>query len=68
MKDERLGFRVSGELKSALTEVAKAEGRSLGQVCELMLRAGIEAYAREGANYLRQILSRGGKAGAKEKR
>jgi hypothetical protein len=57
-KDERIGFRVSGELKAALLQVAKKEGRSLAQVCELLLRGGIFQYEREGPTYLHHLLSR----------
>ena len=39
-KDERIGFRVSTEIKADLMQIAKNEGRSLAQVCELLLRGG----------------------------
>jgi hypothetical protein len=61
-KDERIGFRVSGEIKAALLQVAKKEGRSLAQVCELLLKGGIHEYEREGSKYLHRFVER-----AKEK-
>jgi hypothetical protein len=61
-KNERIGFRVSSEIKAALSQIAKKEGRSLAQVCELFLRGGITEYERDGPSYLHRLLSR-----AKEK-
>lgn len=57
-KDERIGFRVAGEIKSALSQIAKKEGRSLAQVCELLLKGGIHEYEREGSRYLRRFVER----------
>jgi hypothetical protein len=57
-KDERIGFRVSGEIKAALLQIAKREGRSLAQVCELLLRGGINEYEKEGPSYLHRLLTR----------
>jgi hypothetical protein len=45
-RDERIGLRVSGEVKGALAQIAKKEGRSLAQICELFLKAGIYEYAK----------------------
>ncbi len=57
-KDERIGFRVSSEVKTALLQIAKKEGRSLAQICELFLRGGINEYEEEGASYLHRLLVR----------
>jgi hypothetical protein len=57
-KDERIVFRVSGEIKAALLQVAKKEGRSLAQVCELLLKGGIHEYEREGSKYLHRFVER----------
>ena len=57
-KDERIGFRVPSEVKVALMQIGKKEGRSLAQICELLLRGGIHEYEREGARYLQRLLSR----------
>jgi hypothetical protein len=57
-KDERIGFRVSGEVKAALLQIARKEGRSLAQICELFLRGGINEYEKEGVSYLHRLLVR----------
>jgi hypothetical protein len=57
-KDERIGFRVSSEIKVALLEIAKNEGRSLAQICELLLRGGIREYEKEGSRYLHRFVER----------
>jgi hypothetical protein len=58
VKDERIGFRVSSEIKAALFHIARKEGRSLAQVCELLLRGGINEYEKEGSSYLHRLLPR----------
>ena len=55
-RDERIGLRVSGEMKSALAQIAKKEGRSLAQICELFLKGAIHSYEKEGAKYIRRML------------
>jgi len=57
-KDERIGFRVSSEVKGALLQIAKKEGRSLAQICELLLKGGIHEYEREGSRYFQRLLAR----------
>ncbi len=57
-KDERIGFRASRDIKAALLQIAKKEGRSLAQVCELLLRGGIHEYEREGSRYLHRFVER----------
>lgn len=57
-KNERIGFRVSGDVKAALSQIAKKEGRSLAQICELFLRGGIHEYEREGSRYLQLLVAR----------
>jgi hypothetical protein len=57
-KDERIGFRVASEIKVALLQIAKKEGRSLAQVCELLLRGGIREYENEGPKYLQRLVPR----------
>jgi hypothetical protein len=56
-KDERIGFRVSREIKAVLSQIARKEGRSLAQVCELFLRGGISEYVKDGSNYLHRLLT-----------
>ena len=60
IKDERIGIRVPREIKVALQNIAKKEGRSLAQVCELLLKGGILEYERTGPDYLRRLLMRTG--------
>jgi hypothetical protein len=56
-KDSRLTFRVGSELKKSLETVALKESRSVAQVCEAFLRAGVMAYHKEGPRYLSRLLS-----------
>jgi hypothetical protein len=53
-----LGIRIDPELKKALEEVGKTEERSVSQICELLLRKGVDGYKREGPKYLHRLLSR----------
>lgn len=57
-KEDRIGLRVPTELKRALAQIAKNEGRSLAQVCEILLRGGVYLYREEGSKYLQRLLSR----------
>jgi len=57
-KDDRIGVRVPTELKRTLIQIAKREGRSLAQVCEILLREGAAIYKEEGPKYLQRLLSR----------
>jgi hypothetical protein len=57
-KDESIGVRVPAELKRALIQIAKKEGRSLAQLCEILLRGGAATYQEEGPKYLQRLLSR----------
>jgi len=56
-KDAPLAFRITGNLKKKLMRIAKREGRSLSQVCEMLLRIGAEEYDRSGPGYLQRNLS-----------
>jgi hypothetical protein len=56
-KDTALSFRVHRRLKEQLEEVASQEGRSLSQVCEVLLRGGLETYKKEGGAYFHHLLS-----------
>lgn len=57
-KDESIGIRVSAELKRALIQIARKEGRSLAQLCEILLRGAAVSYKEEGPAYLQRLLSR----------
>ncbi len=51
-----LGVRIDPELRKILEEVANVEERSVSQICELMLRKGVEGYKKEGTKYLQRPL------------
>ena len=53
-----LGIRIDPELKTILEEIGEAETSSVSQICELLLRKGVDAYKKEGAKYLQRIRSR----------
>ena len=57
-KEDRIGVRVPAELKRELIQIAKNEGRSLAQVCEIFLRGGVLSYKNDGPRYLNRLLSR----------
>lgn len=58
VKDTRLNFRIRSELKERLESIAASEGRSVAQICEAFLQAGLVAYEKEGMKYLRRFLAR----------
>ena len=57
-KNDQIGFRVPAGLKKELRDVARREGRTLSQVCEMFVVGALEAYRREGSKYLQRLLSR----------
>ena len=57
-KEDRIGVRVSVELKKTLIQIAKTEDRSLAQVCEMFLRDGVLSYKQSGARFFQRLLSR----------
>ena len=57
-KEDRIGVRVSAELKKALLQIAKNEDRSLAQVCEIFLREGALSYREDGAKFFQRVLAR----------
>jgi predicted transcriptional regulator len=56
-KDTRLTFRIRSELKKKLEVVAASESRSVAQICEAFLQAGLVAYEKEGARYISRFLA-----------
>jgi len=56
-KNEQVGFRISADLKRELQAVARREGRTLSQLCEILLAGGLENYEKEGSKYLQRMLS-----------
>src|SRR5271167_413191 len=57
-KDASLNFRIRSNLKKKLESVAAAEGRSVAQICEAFVQAGLVAYDKEGTKYIRRFLAR----------
>ena len=55
-KDTRLTFRVRSELKKRLEKVSAAETRSVAQICEAFLQAGLATYEKEGSKYISRFL------------
>ena len=47
-----LGIRLNPELKKTLEQIGDAEERSVSQICELLLRKGVDAYRKDGPIYL----------------
>ena len=58
VKKAFLGFRLVPELKAELEKVAAREERSVSQICEILLRIGVDAYKKEGSKHLQRFLSR----------
>ena len=56
-KEDRIGVRISVDLKKSLAQIAKNEDRSLAQVCEIFLRDGVLSYKEEGAKFFQRLLS-----------
>jgi hypothetical protein len=65
-RDQTIGIRVTAELKKALLQIATKEGRSLAQLCEILLRGAAASYKEEGHAYLLRLLSRQKKEGPSE--
>jgi hypothetical protein len=57
-KTAPLAFRIPNDLKNELTQIAKVEARSVSQVCEILLKVGVDAYKRDGASYIQKFLSK----------
>ncbi len=56
-KDTALSFRIPSTLKAEVEALAMKEGRSIAQVCEAFIRAGLESYKKEGAKYFQRFVS-----------
>ena len=57
-KTEFLAFRVAPELKRELQSIADDEQRALSQVCEMLLREGVEAYKKEGPKFMQRLVAK----------
>lgn len=58
MKNQQIGFRLSANLKRELTEIARDEGRTLSQICELFVVDGLEEYKKQGPKYLQRLVGK----------
>jgi len=56
-KDAPLAFRIQADLKKRLMKLARQEARSLSQICELLLKIGVDEYDKEGHKYLQKVLA-----------
>jgi hypothetical protein len=56
-KDTQFTFRIPSDVKTDLEEIASSEGRSVAQICEVFLRAGIDTYGKKGSTFLQRFLS-----------
>jgi hypothetical protein len=54
-KNAQIGFRISGDVKRSLEQIARREGRSLAQICDVFLRIGISTYEKEGSKYVQRF-------------
>jgi hypothetical protein len=52
-----LGIRIDPELKTILEEIGEAETRSVSQICEFLLKKGVDAYEKEGPKYFKRSAS-----------
>jgi len=57
-KDTQFTFRIPSDLKGNLEEIASSESRSVAQICEAFLRAGMENYRKKGFSFFRRFLLR----------
>lgn len=57
-KTEFLAFRVKPELKRDIEQIADDEQRNISQICELLLREGVEAYRKEGSKFMQRIVAK----------
>jgi hypothetical protein len=57
-KNEQIGFRIPAGLKKELQDMARHEGRTLSQICEILVAGGLEAYKKEGSKYVQRLLTR----------
>ena len=57
-KDSALSFRIPRGLKSEIERIAQKEGRSVAQICEALLSAGLEVYDERGTKLLQLYFSK----------
>jgi hypothetical protein len=57
-KSDFLAFRVNPELKRDIQRIADDEQRNTSQICEMLLHEGVEAYKKEGAKFMQQLIAK----------
>jgi hypothetical protein len=57
-KTEFLAFRVEPELKRDIQQIAEDEQRNISQICELLLREGVEVHKKEGAKFIQRLVAK----------
>jgi len=55
-KDSQFTFRIPSDLKARLEEIALAEGRSVAQICVVLLHEGVEIYKKKGPVFVQRLL------------
>lgn len=60
-KDSQFTFRIPSDLKAKLEEIAGSEGRSVAQVCVVLLQEGVESYKRRGSSFWNRYFQGKGK-------
>lgn len=53
-----LVFRVYPDLRRDIQQIADEEQRTITQVCEMMLREGVEAYKKEGPKFMQRLVAK----------
>jgi len=53
-----LVFRVNPELRRDIQQIADEEQRTITQICEMLLREGVEAYKKEGAKLIQRLVAK----------
>ena len=56
-KDAPLAFRIQADLKKRLLKLARQESRSVSQICEMLLKIGVDEYDKQGHKYLQSFLA-----------
>ena len=51
-----LAFRIPADLKKKLLKLSRQEARSLSQICEMLLKIGVDEYDKDGHKYLQRVL------------
>ena len=52
------GFRVDPALRRDVQRIADEEQRTITQICEMLLREGVEAYKKEGRKFVQRLVAK----------